>query len=239
MHILNEDLNTVKGQYKEQQELLKQKDMKVTELVKLTKEATNYAETLKGQVKDKDEQISFLIKQIDVTKRQLSFAQKKIKSLTGNVILELTKQLEGKIKEVEMVKEMLKSSKIELGGKEREIKLLRMKLAGLSKNISKSKPRGMRKNSPKPLIKSFANLDSRDMGKINANDIIYNSVPANNLFFNQNYGEAIKLPELGDMKELALEASIEKINGIADLNIPEVELLPELKLPSIIGSANN
>jgi len=56
-----------------------------------------------------------------------------------------------------------------------------------------------------------------------------------NLFFQRNYMDAAAIPELGDLKNLELEASLEKLKGITNLNIevPEVE---ELHLPSITGS---
>ncbi len=70
-----------------------------------------------------------LCKKLDEKKRQLAAAQAKIKALSSNVINELAKQLEGKIKEVEMLKEMLRSTKIELTGKDKQMQRLKAKLS--------------------------------------------------------------------------------------------------------------
>ena len=71
-----------------------------------------------------------LSKQLEQSRKHYIDSQNKVKAITNNIIPELTKNLESKIKETEMLKEMLRSSKIEIGGKEREIKRLKAKLAG-------------------------------------------------------------------------------------------------------------
>jgi len=235
MDLLNGDLNVIKEQYKELQNILKTKEDKINGSIKLAREATHYAENLKAQLKQKDEQQLILIRQVEYTKRQLLAAQKKIKTLTGEVVVEMSKHLEGKVKEVEVLKEMLKSSKIELGGKDREIRMLKMKLSAQSKRSNKGNSKGVKKGPPNELTKSLADIQRGSIGQLNIKN---KPVPTNNMFFNQNYNEAHKVPELYDMKELELDSSLEKLKGIANINldIPDTEILPEIHLPAITGA---
>ena len=77
-------------------------------------------------------QVANLAKQLEEKKKQVALAQSKVKNLSENIMGEITKQLENKIKETEMLKEMLRSSKIELGGKDKEVRRLRAKLGTVS-----------------------------------------------------------------------------------------------------------
>jgi len=108
---------------------LQKKEQKIDELMKLATQATETAEKHKEYSKEKDTQISNISKQLDSTRKQLVAAQNKVKMLSGKIMQEMSKQLEAKIKETEMLKEMLRSGKIELTGKEKEIKRLKAKLA--------------------------------------------------------------------------------------------------------------
>lgn len=128
MGILSDDLELLKTQYKEQQNTLQKRSEKIEDLAHLCERATAEAEKFKELSRDKDTQIASLFRQLDEKKRQLTAAQNRIKALTTTIMAEITKQLESKIKETEMLKEMLRSSKIELSGKEKEIKRLRSKL---------------------------------------------------------------------------------------------------------------
>ncbi len=81
-----------------------------------------------------------LAKQLEERKRQLAMAHNKIKNLSDNIMGEITKQLESKIKETEMLKEMLRSSKIELSGKDKEVRRLRAKLGTGSGSGNRRRP---------------------------------------------------------------------------------------------------
>lgn len=105
--------------------------------MKLAEKATNEALKCKGETKEKDAQITSLNRQLEEKKKQLGVASNKINKLTNNIMSDLTKQLEGKIKEIEMLKEMLRSSKIELSGKEKEIKRLKSKKSFTQNRIKK------------------------------------------------------------------------------------------------------
>lgn len=232
-------MRLLKAQYKEQQNTLKSKEDKIVELVKLTREATDYAESLKTQIRQKDEQLVFLIRQVEGAKKQLAAAQKKVKSLTGEVVVEMSKQLEGKVKEVEVLKEMLRSSKIELGGREREVRQLKARLSAQAKRPARSNIKGAKRSPPNDLTKSVANVQRKSI--VALSNAKYMSVPGNNMFFHLNHGEANKVPELGDLKELELDSSIEKLKGMASINldIPEAEMLPEIHLPSVMGAGKS
>eukprot|EP00826_Nyctotherus_ovalis_P008927 TRINITY_DN12323_c0_g2_i1.p1 TRINITY_DN12323_c0_g2~~TRINITY_DN12323_c0_g2_i1.p1 ORF type:complete len:198 (+),score=71.43 TRINITY_DN12323_c0_g2_i1:394-987(+) len=192
----------------------------------------------------KDKQIAFFIRQTEAAKRQLATSQNRVKELTGNFVPELTKQLEGKIKEIEMVKEMLKSSKIELNGKDRELKRLKAKLkvTEQSNRESQGKIKVIKKADSKPAVKSIQAFKPSDFGtfsKIKADSMNEEAdaclKPGRNLFFHQNYADASAIPELGDLKDLELEASMDKLKTIPNLNfnVPEVE---ELHLPPVPGT---
>ena len=126
-------MNLTHTQYKEQRNALQKKDAKLEELAKLATTATEAAEKFKEHAKEKETQILSLSKHVEAVKKQLAGAQSKIKMLSGNIMTDMTKQLETKVKEAEMLKEMLRSTKIELAGKEKEIRYLRSKLSGVAR----------------------------------------------------------------------------------------------------------
>ena len=118
----------MKERYEEQDLKFEAQQMKLEELARLAKLATTSAEKFKDQFKKKERETISMGKQLDCVKKQYALSQIKIRNLSDNIVNEMTLQLEGKIKENEMLKEMLKSNKIELMGKEKEIKRLKGKL---------------------------------------------------------------------------------------------------------------
>ena len=127
--------------------------------MKLVERATIKAEKFKEAYKEKDVQAMSLAKQLEEKKKQLAAAQNRIKVLSNNIMAEISKQLEGKIKETEMLKEMLRSSKIELAGKDKEVKRLKAKLgaASIVKAVRKEKFDKVGNDTPQKLpIKSVS-----------------------------------------------------------------------------------
>ncbi len=108
-----------------------------------------------NQCSEKDATIDGLCRQLEEKRRLLSGAQNKLKAINSGMVAELTKQLEGKIKEVEMLKEMLRSSKIELTGREKEIKRLRAKILAAA-------PKPKKQSLPTRAPESKAEEESRN-----------------------------------------------------------------------------
>ena len=99
------------------------------------KEATKAIEFLQKEAKkgcpnceNKENTILSLYRQLDDKKHQIVELQSKMKILNSGIINDLTTKLEDKFKEIEILKEMLKSNKIEMAGKEKELKRIRSKL---------------------------------------------------------------------------------------------------------------
>ena len=205
---------------------------------KLAQLATNSAERFKEQSKIKDQQIINLSKQVEMTRKQLIASQTKLKTISTNVMPDMTKNLEGKIKEVEMLKEMLRSSKIELGGKEREIKRLRSKLGSSIqlKPRTRPKPLELRKSAERnvSITREYKN-PNRDINLVEDND---SSALGNNYFFKQNYNDANQMEDIGNLKELEINTSLEKLKMMTDLNLnlPEIDPGSEFHLPEITSS---
>ena len=220
------------------EEALKIKDIKFEELGKLAQLATASAERYKEQCKNKDQQLGAMAKQLDMARKQFIAVQTKLKTVASSVVPELTQNLESKIKEVEMLKEMLRSNKIELSGKEREIRRLKGKLNVVPQVKVRAKQRTIEKDSRKALIK---NTSMTRESKTNTTNIEENPymAPGDNFFFKQNYEDSKQFEELGNMKELELNNSLEQLRGMTELNIdiPDMASPSELHLPSISSAS--
>jgi len=150
-------MEIIKSQYKEQQNIIKNKETKFEEIVKIAEKAANEALKYKNESKERDTQIISLHKQLEEKKKQLAAAASKISKLSNNIMGDLTKQLEAKIKEIEMLKEMLRSSKIELTGKDKEIKRLKSKKAATNRS---KYPAAVIKQMPEPEEEQYSPEES-------------------------------------------------------------------------------
>ncbi len=95
------------------------------------------------QCAKKESIIGTLLKQSEDLYRQLGLSQKKALSQRPRndcIVSELTKQLEIRIKDVEMLKDMLRSSKIDLLRREREVKHLRARMVASTQRRSRMNP---------------------------------------------------------------------------------------------------
>ena len=195
------------------------KESKMEELSQLATRAIESAEKYKEETKEKDQLIVMLNRQMEEKKRHLNAAQNKIKMLSQNVVGEMTKQLEMKIKETEVLKEMLKSAKIEIMGKDKQIKRVRAKMA---EGSSGSKPRGGRKLTVKKelelsknegeekeirgheaKLKSLGGAEQRAAERSEAMPLKTASDKGENYFFKQNLA-AVDMEELANMKDLSI-----------------------------------
>ncbi|MDR3548406.1 MAG: hypothetical protein P4M11_09120 [Candidatus Pacebacteria bacterium] len=173
------------------------------------------AEKLRDQSKVKDVQNATMSRQLEDRKKQLVTAQNRIKTLSNSIMLEITKQLETKVKEGEMLKEMLKSAKIEIAGKDKELRRLRGKL-GVSSG-KRADRMGVLSGKASPTVRGMPNKSVSVMRERRLID---------NFYFRQ---EPRQLVELTDMKELNLEESIGDAKNVTGLNID----LPSLHFPAI------
>lgn len=241
MELLTNDQKVLKIQYKKQQELLKIKDENIEELSKLNNSQKLKIEESMRQIENSENHIVFYMKQAEIAKKKFIDSQKQIEKLKGNLVQGITKQLEAKIKESEMIKEMLKSAKTELNGKEKEIKRLKAKIKNMEENGYKPVVKIIKKTISKPVIKSVESLNMA-YESIISNQIIdeenipfdsAHNAPSKNFFFNQNYADPKEIPELQNMKELELEESMKQMKGITNFNI---DVLEDLHLPPIPGA---
>ena len=210
---------------------LKKKEGQIKELSELADIGANAAEKIKEVCKERDEQIVILKRQLECSKKQIAISQNKFKSLTNGVVADITKQLDIRTKEVEMLKEMIKTSKKETMYKEKEIRRLTRKLGVVSQTQERSKDRFRQIKQQSTKSYSVARESSNNnLEEINKN--IYKG-KGNNYFFSPDSDNTKKVAEIGDMKDLGVVPLSERIKNQASFEFQEVGMLPELHLPSI------